>query len=1268
MITPLFTENPSPVWIVDRESLKILEVNKAAVKSYGYSRKEFLEKRIVDLQPKERLVSIFGERIATIEDFDQIGTVDHQDKWNNIFAVEIFCYPMNYKGTEACLIKGILLDSEIDEIRLMNKTEEELKYHLANSPLAYFIWDEAFRLQKFSPKITEWLGFTEEDLLGESSTGLAFEHVIHSDFLMVKQKIDALLSGSEENNQMEFGVQTKFGGTKYLKLYNSALSNEEGELVSVLSLVENQTELVENEQTRRHQHEIIKNTSDFVGVIDVDGNITYLNSAGRQLLQLAEDGEIEATNMEYYLTELSYRCLVDRALPQASRNVRWEGELVLNAMTGEEIPISAVIIAHKDSDGEVEYFSTISRDISREKAVLNELKAEREKLELAMQGGDVGFWQYFPKRGTLDIDHNWLIEKLGYRQFPIQDITAWKKIVHPEDLSLLTDAFKKVMEGSEEILKTEFRLKKADGSYMWLLSKAKVVEHDHRGQPAKISGIHLDIDERKKNERQLKRERDLQYLISDITRIINNKKNVEWALEECLGKICSYIKWSLGHIYVYDKVENQLHSTNVWYADDSEKLNPFIEKSLETCFTVNEGVIGKVFDKNEPIWIEEIQEAADFKRLDTAEGLVQSLIAIPIRTYGETSAIIEFYSERIEEKEEEIFENLQVVARQLGHLLERRRTLAELEERERKYRYIAENAKDKISIYDTDLNCIYTSPSTESLLGFTPEEFIGVDLFDLVHPDDKKYVKEQFEKLKEGKKIERISLRFRHKEGHYIWVEKHIKAFYDKEGDFCEIHVTTRDISDRKQYEQRLEREGAFIDKALDSLPGLFYVLDSDYNFIRINRGFTRELGYTLEELQDMHPLDFYYGEDHERITAEIQKAFTKGEAQTVAKVKRKNGTDDWYYLTGSRFEQNGEDYILGTGIDISKQIQVEELLERKNELLTKLFDNSPVGIAQIDTRDEILDVNASFEEMFGYSKEEAFGRNIYDLIVPEAHRKRQEEICQDQLKGKDSFRYESVRLHKDGTRVPVLIGLVPIVTSQNSTISYVIYVDITERKQYLDEIKQSLEEKRVLLQEIHHRVKNNMAVVSSFLQLQKFNTDDERLARILTESEMRVQTMALIHEKLYQSRSLSHIKMKDYIGELVHFIKEMQLPDEKISLGIRCDDIELNVNQAVPCALIINELISNAFEHAFSLREGEEKQIDIHMGETEGLIQLTIGDNGIGLSDDFNPDETQTLGFTIIDTLTRQLDADINLENDGGAKITLTFERSEAGGSSSLI
>ena len=1266
MITPLFTENPSPIWIVDRESLQILEVNSSAVKSYGYSREEFLSKRIVDLQPREQLVSIFGERIATIEQFDQIGTIDHRDKWNNIFSVEIFCYPMDYKGTKACLVKGVLLDSELDEIRLIDKTEEELKYHLANSPLAYFIWDEAFRLQKFSPKITEWLGFTDDDLLDESSTGLAFEHVIHSDFLMVKQKIDALFSGSEENNQMEFGVQTKNGETKYLKLYNSALSNEDGELVSVLSLVENQTELVENEQTRIRQHDIIKNTSDFVALIDVGGNITYLNSAGRQLLQLPDEADTKDTSIKNYVTDISYRYLEDMVFPQAAKHGSWEGELVFQTQRGKEIPISAVVIAHRDSDGNVEYYSTISRDISNEKEVLNQLKAEGEKLELAMQGGDVGFWQYFPQKGKLDIDHSWITDKLGYEEFPIKDITAWQDIVHPDDITPVVNSFQKVIEGNEEMLKAELRLQKADGSYMWLLSKAKVVDYDWKGRPVKLSGIHLDIDDRKKNEQQLKRERDLQYLISDITRVINNNVDVEFALEECLRKICDYLQWSFGHIYVFDNTENILNSTNIWYSEDSEKLGSFIEKTLETTFEAGEGLVGKVFEKNKPVWIDRVQTAEDYKRTSIAEGLVHSVIAIPIQTYGEPSAIIEFYSKQIKEREDEIFEHLQVVVRQLGHLLERRKTLAELEERERKYRYIAENATDKISIYDADLNCIYTSPSTEDLLGYSPEEFTGIDLFDLVHPEDEAKVRKQFERLKAGEEIDRISLRFRHKKGHYVWVEKHLKPFYDEEGDFREVHVSTRNISARKRYEEKLEREGAFIDKALDSLPGLFYVLDSDYNYIRINQGFTDELGYTLNDLQDMHPLDFYYEKDHERISLAIQRAFTEGKANTIAKVKKRDGSDAWYYLTGAHFKQNGEDFILGTGIDISKQIHAEELLERKNELLSKLFDNSPVGIAKLDSKDEILGINTSFEEMFGFSKQEAMGKIIYNLIAAETHQKRQEEIFQDQLKGDDSFQYESVRLKKDGTEVPVLIGLVPIITSQNSTITYVIYVDITERKQYLDEIKKSLEEKRVLLQEIHHRVKNNLAVVSSFLQLQKFNTEDEHLARILTDSEVRVQTMALIHEKLYQSRSLSHIKMADYIHELISFIKEVQDPDENIKLTVSSDDTELNVNQAIPCALIINELVSNAYEHAF--RGGEENKIEIHMTESGGMIKLILQDNGVGLPSDFDLNESQSLGYTIVNTLIKQLDADIKLENNKGTKITLSFERSEAGGSSSLM
>ncbi|MFH5832589.1 PAS domain S-box protein [Halalkalibaculum sp. DA384] len=999
-------------------------------------------------------------------------------------------------------------------------------------------------------------------------------------------------------------------------------------------------------------------------MVDTEGNIQYMNPSGRKLLGLAKDQDIIGTNLEKFHPEITNQYLQEEVFPKAAEEGVWRGELTFQTVDGKGIPTSTVMTAHTDASGNVEYFSTICRDISEEKQTIATLEKEQQKLALAMHAGDVGFWHYYPQKKQLDISHQWLQKKLGYSKSTLQDPEIWFDIIHEDDLSRILEKFNLITTGEAEIFEEDLRLKKQDGTYLWIRSRAKVIKRNRNDKVEEISGLHIDINNQKQTELNLRRERDLQNLLSDIRYNIDHFEKIEEALEESLKNICDFIMWPFAHIYVFDDEKEQLESASVWYSDTSG-TNPFIEASLKTTFKPGEGLVGKVHAEDSPYWVKQIQKFPAYKRKDSVTGIYKSCMSIPVK--GEPSAIIEFYHKDSIEREQQTLNQLSIVAKQLGHLLERRKSQQEIAERERKFRYLAENATDKVAIFDEEANCIYASPSTELLLGYTPEEYMKKDIIGLVHPDDRPDIIKNLSELMEGNGKKRITYRLQHKDGHYIWMENSMKPIYDEEGNLLEIRSAARDVSDRIAYEQQLEKEKEFTEKALNSLPGLFYVLDEAGNYVRLNKGFEEELGYSKEEVKQMSPLDFHYEEDHHRISEAIKQAFTEGTVNVVAKVKKKERGDAWYYLTGAHFQQDGENYILGAGINISQRIQAEQQLEHQSALLSNLFQNAPVGIAMIDGENNVLDVNRSFEDIFGYSAEQAKGKNIDDLITPEEYQIEQKELFREQRKGgQDSFQYESVRLNSEGGEVPVLIGLVPIVVSDTSTISYLIYVDITERKSYLDKVRQSLNEKRILLQEIHHRVKNNLAVVSSYLQLQKFKSDDEQLQKILSDSEMRIQTMALIHEQLYQTESLSEINVENYIRELVDSIKDIHDPEGRIEFIISCDEITLNINQAVPCAMIVNELINNSFEHAF--KETEQGEIEISLTENNDKIEMSIKDNGCGLPTGFNPDNTSTLGYTIINTLVQQLEAEIDIENNLGASISIAFDKADVRGSSSAL
>ena len=211
-------------------------------------------------------------------------------------------------------------------------------------------------------------------------------------------------------------------------------------------------------------------------------------------------------------------------------------------------------------------------------------------------------------------------------------------------------------------------------------------------------------------------------------------------------------------------------------------------------------------------------------------------------------------------------------------------------------------------------------------------------------------------------------------------------------------------------------------------------------------------------------------------------------------------------------------------------------------------------------------------------------------------------------------------------------------------------------RKRAEAQIKAQLQEKDVLLKEVHHRVKNNMQVISSLLNLQSRRVLDPAVLEMFRESQRRIRSMALIHERLYQSSDLSHIEFSQYLRNLaIHLFHSYQADSRRIQLRIEAERILLNINTAIPCGLIVNELISNALKHGFPDGRKGELEIRFHKVAQDGFL-LRIRDNGVGIPQALDIHKTDTLGMQIVNTLVGQIDGRLELDRRHGTAFELRF------------
>lgn len=324
--------------------------------------------------------------------------------------------------------------------------------------------------------------------------------------------------------------------------------------------------------------------------------------------------------------------------------------------------------------------------------------------------------------------------------------------------------------------------------------------------------------------------------------------------------------------------------------------------------------------------------------------------------------------------------------------------------------------------------------------------------------------------------------------------------------------------------------------------------------------------------------------------------------------------------------------------------------------LAAVLRDSADAIIAE-NLENRITAWNESAERLFGYSAEEVIGKSGL-LIVPPDNAVDEATILNKVRHGERIVLFNSMRRRKDGTIFPVSISVSPM-KDQNGTVAGVSIIarDMTERLQAEEYMQRSLREKEVLLKEIHHRVKNNMQVICSLLRLQAEFSGNDELQKILMESETRVRSMALVHERLYRSDRFSEIALHTYIEQLVGELQRSYPVGTNVRVEINLDPVTVALDGAVACGLILNELISNAFKHAFKGRD--TGVITINLTALNEKVLLEVADNGIGIRTDFNYAKPQSLGMELIKTLTDQLRGDLEIINDHGSRFVLTFPQS---------
>ncbi|HMK46167.1 MAG TPA: PAS domain S-box protein [Methanocella sp.] len=570
------------------------------------------------------------------------------------------------------------------------------------------------------------------------------------------------------------------------------------------------------------------------------------------------------------------------------------------------------------------------------------------------------------------------------------------------------------------------------------------------------------------------------------------------------------------------------------------------------------------------------------------------------------------------------------------------------EERLRTLSAAIEQSPSSIIVFDMDGNIVYVNPMFSQITGYPAEKAVGRKLFDLYFANARpEQLGEIAVAIRSGNawwgEIEYIR-----NNGKSSWISAHISPIKDESGRITHYIDIEEDITDRKLADKEFRK----LFMALDQSPNSITIADSDGMISYVNPSFTRLTGVRREDVIGKRKIDLVSENAQSRIGSIMEHVKAGNEWRGERRFVTKDGKERWISVQISPLRDvSGRvaHYII-TESDITGRKQAEEQLRT----LSAAVEQSPASVKIIGVDRRITYVNPKFSEMSGYVRDEVVGQlngimpvGVFDPVkIPQ--------LLEAVRSGKD-WMGELQYMKKSGGAFWVESHVSPIKDENGVIQSYMeISEDITDRKLADERLRNSLREKEVLLKEVHHRVKNNMQIISSLLNLQLSGIDQEPVRQILTESQNRIRSIALVHERMYMSDDLARIDFLEYMKSLgSRLLQSYAISSRHVDLAIDGDPVFLGVDQAVPCGLIVNELISNSLKHAFLGRSNGIIRIRMQSGAQNMII---IEDDGAGVPDGFTVAEARSMGMQLVSALAGQLDGTIALERINGTRFMITF------------
>lgn len=518
---------------------------------------------------------------------------------------------------------------------------------------------------------------------------------------------------------------------------------------------------------------------------------------------------------------------------------------------------------------------------------------------------------------------------------------------------------------------------------------------------------------------------------------------------------------------------------------------------------------------------------------------------------------------------------------------------------------------------------------------------------------------------KKDNKAEYFEVQNTDMQGKQHYREIYLHPIRDTRGMVNEIAIIAHDVTDRKHVEQKILDQAAKLESIFESSAHLVWTVDTDFKLTSCNNNFVETFKFNYSVEPQLHKklhmvVPAQHRKEYESYWYPLYRKVLSGNSlKFERKQKQPNGAMNYkeIYLNPIRNSQGEIIEIACLAHDITENKQFEKQIVEQSAKLKAIFESGDQLMWTIGMDRRLSSFNQNYAkaiyDLYGYYPE--IGKSMRtDRSAP--FHDMWDEKYEEAFKGRQ-VEFISERVTLSGVKIIRQMILYPIKDNDNKVIEISgIGFDITENKKNEERITQSLKEKEVLLKEVHHRVKNNMQVISSILNLQSSYVKDTYALNLLKECQNRIKSMAFIHESLYQTKNFESVNFSEYITTLSkNLVHTYSINSKNIKLVLTLDKLFLNLDSSIPCGLIINEIISNSLKYAFP--DNRDGIIFVTLKVDNNQVRIEAGDNGVGIPQGIDIKYTETLGLQLVDTLVEQINGTLVLERHKGTKFIIEFK-----------